>query len=87
MILNLIKVLQMVDRVEYIVFFRHIPANKLIFDTKIKSLRLYSFPKIAKLKCREIWPLQIREIKVSQKFHVIRYIYIIIYIYIYIFFL
>ena len=41
----------------------------------------YNFPKIVKLKCREIWPLQIREIKVSRKFHVIRSLFIYLFIY------
>ena len=69
----------MVGCVDFIVFFH---VNKLIFDTKtqnklryffMKSRKLsdYSFPKITKLKCRGIWPLQICEIKVLRKFHVI----------------
>ena len=86
LIWNSIKSSPDVGRVDVIVFFLHIPVNKLIFDTKtqtksryffyetakIRWLKFYNFPKIEKLKCREIWPLQICEIKVSRKFHVIR---------------
>ena len=39
---------------------------------EIKVVELQNFRKIAKLRCREICEPQIREIKVSRKFHVIR---------------
>ena len=42
-------------------------------NTKLKRVKMQNFRKIAKLRCREICEPQNREINVSRKFHVIRY--------------
>ena len=84
----LIKVVQMVDGcVHFIVLLRHdipfIQANihyecwdeiaRFWMKSRIGKLsEMLKFLQNAKLKCREIWPFQIHEINVSQKFHEIR---------------
>ena len=45
-----------------------------IKNAKLKWVKMQNFRKIAKLRCREICEPQNREINVSRKFHVIRYI-------------
>ena len=47
-----------------------------VFHAKLKCVKMQKFRKIAKLRCREICEPQNREINVSRKFHVIRYIYL-----------
>ena len=72
-----------VGRVDFIVLVRHKQANIrygdsheiAIFFTKSRKLRNYHSTIFAKLKCREIWLLQIREIEVSRKLHVTEGIY------------
>ena len=44
----------------------------LLKNAKLKWFKIQSLRKIAKIKCREIWAPQNREINVSRKFHVIR---------------
>ena len=56
---NFIKVVQIVGRVDFIVFFRQIPVNKLLFDTKTRIKSRYFFYEIAKIKWLQFYNLTI----------------------------
>ena len=59
-------------------FYITLPTKSILLvkNAKLKWLMIQNVCKIAKCKCRENCKPQNREIKVSRKFHVIRYLFI-----------